>query len=119
LTELNEQAVSEALEAGRAFVAFDWLADSTGFNFIAISGEHRYEIGSRLKITKDLKVQGQAPLPGKWKLLRDGQVVFEGLGRNLEVAITEPGNYRIEVWLTIAGEEMIWILSNPIYVKGP
>jgi len=118
LTELSEKAVWEALEAGRAFVAFDWLADSKGFDFVAVSGKHRFEMGSRFMISKGLKVQAKAPLPGKWKLLRDGQVVLENRGRNLEVAITEPGNYRVEVWLTVASEEMIWILSNPIYVRS-
>ncbi len=117
LTEQNEKAVWEALEAGRAFVAFDWIADSTGFDFAAISTGHRYEMGSRPMLAKDLKIQGQAPLPGKWRLLRDGQVVFEQSGRKLEVAVSEPGNYRVEVWLKIAGEDMIWILSNPIYIR--
>src|SRR5581483_8030572 len=35
LSELSEKAVWDALEAGRAFVAFDWLADATGFDFAA------------------------------------------------------------------------------------
>ena len=33
------------------------------------------------------------------------------------LAVTEPGNYRVEVWLKVAGEDMIWILSNPFYVR--
>ncbi len=117
LTEQNEKAVWEALEAGRAFVAFDWIADSTGFDFAAISTGHRYEMGSRPMLAKDLKIQGQAPLPGKWKLIRDGRVILETAGRKLETAVSEPGNYRVEVWLKIAGEDMIWILSNPIYIR--
>jgi hypothetical protein len=117
LKEQSEKAVWEALEAGRAFVAFDWLADSTGFDFVAISNAHRYEMGSRPLLVKDLKLQGQAPLPGKWRLLRDGQVIFEGSDRKLDIAVSEPGHYRVEVWLKIAGEDMIWILSNPIYVR--
>jgi hypothetical protein len=119
LMEQSEKAVWEALEAGRAFVGFDWLGDSTGFDFVAVAGEHRYVMGSRPVLTKDLKLQGQAPLPGRWRLIRDGQVVFESSGRKLEFSLSEPGNYRAEVWLKIAGEDMIWILSNPIYVRGP
>lgn len=117
LTELSEKAVWEALETGRAFVAFDWLGDSTGFDFAAIAGERRYDMGSRVAYAKDLKLHGQTPLPGQWKLVRDGKVIFEGTGRKLEVAVFEPGNYRVEVWLKIAGEDMIWILSNPIYIS--
>ncbi len=42
LTELNQKAVQESLEAGRAFVAFDWLADATGFDFAAKNGQQRH-----------------------------------------------------------------------------
>ena len=44
-------------------------------------------------------------------------MIFEETGRKFEVAVTQPGKYRVEVWLKIAGEDMIWILSNPIYVR--
>jgi hypothetical protein len=118
LSELGEAAVREALEAGRAFVAFDWLADATGFDFALRSGSRRHEMGSRCPFEDGLRVQGRAPLPGRWKLLRDGKVVSETTGRALDVPVTEPGNYRVEVWLRVAGEEMIWILSNPVYVRG-
>jgi len=117
MPELTEKSVWNALESGRAFVAFDWLADSTGFDFAALSGNHRLEMGSKCVLAKDLKLQGQAPLSGKWKLIRDGRVILETSCRKLETAVSEPGNYRVEVWLTIAGEDMIWILSNPIYVR--
>jgi hypothetical protein len=119
LTEQSERAVWEALEAGRAFVAFDWLADATGFDFAATCGSHRYEMGARVMLAKDLKLQGQSPLPGNWKLIRNGKTIYEVTGRKMEVTISEPGNYRAEVWLKIAGEDMIWILSNPIYVRSP
>jgi hypothetical protein len=117
LTELSRPAVWEALQAGRAFVAFDWLADSTGFDFAAQAGDRRHEMGSRLALTKDLRLHAQAPLPVKWKLIRNGKVMREAAGRALDVPVTEPGNYRVEGWLTIAGADTIWILSNPIYIR--
>ena len=46
MKDLSQPAVWEALEHGRAFVAFDWLADATGFDFAARSGDERYEIAS-------------------------------------------------------------------------
>jgi hypothetical protein len=33
LKDLSEQSMRECLDAGRAFVAFDWIADSTVFDF--------------------------------------------------------------------------------------
>jgi hypothetical protein len=117
LAELIEKAVWEALEAGRAFVAFDWLADSTGFDFAATSGTHRYEMGSRLVFEPGLKLHAQAPLPVEWKLIRNGKGIREASGATFDFAVAEPGNYRIEAWLNVAGDATIWILSNPVYLR--
>jgi hypothetical protein len=116
LSELSEDAVRAALEAGRAFVAFDWLADATGFDFSARSSSGRSEMGSRARLDKRLILQAQAPLPVHWKLVRSGKTILESDGRTLEAPVVEPGNYRVEAWLRVAGEDTIWILSNPIYV---
>jgi hypothetical protein len=117
LTELSEKAVWQALKAGRAYVAFDWLADGAGFDYAAHLGPRRFEMGSRLPFEKGLLLRGRAPLPGRWKLVRNGKVVSEASGRDFAFAVAEPGNYRVEVWLRLAGEDMIWILSNPLYIR--
>jgi hypothetical protein len=117
MKELTKDAVWEALEAGRAFVAFDWLADATGFDFAAVSGKSRHEMGSRFVLPKDLRLRARAPLTADWKLILNGRVVLQSTGPTLDTAVAEPGNYRVEVWLTIAGEKTIWILSNPICVQ--
>jgi hypothetical protein len=117
LTELSEAAVREALTAGRAFVAFDWLADATGFDFSVRSAKGRYEMGSRVDFAEGLTLHAQAPLPVRWKLIRDGQVVSEANGRDFRLPVAGPGNYRVEAWLKVSGADMIWILSNPVYVR--
>jgi hypothetical protein len=117
MKELTREAVWQALEAGRAFVAFDWLADATGFDFAAVSANDRSEMGSRLPFKEDLRLRARAPLTAEWKLIRNGKIVSESTGQMLDAAVAEPGNYRVEVWLTVAGEKMIWILSNPIYIR--
>jgi len=118
LSGLSEKAVWEGLQTGRAYVAFDWLADASGFDFVARSGSRRFEMGSRLPFEKGLTLRGRAPLPGHWKLLRNGNTVSESDGRRFLVPVTKPGNYRVEVWLKIGGEDMIWIMSNPFYVRA-
>lgn len=117
LTELSEKAIWEALEAGRDFVAFDWLADATGFDLSLRRAEHRYEMGSRLAYEEGLTLRGTAPLPGRWKVFCDGEAISESSGRELELTLKGPGNYRVEVWLKIAGEDRTWVLSNPFYVR--
>lgn len=122
--ELSEDAVWEALEHGRAYVAFDWMAEATGFCFWAESAEGRRELGSRGPRTADLVLRGQSPLPGKWRLLHvppgsgPAKLVIEKANASeIQLADLAPGHYRAEVWLTLAGEERPWILSNPIYVS--
>jgi hypothetical protein len=118
LKELSEKAVWQALEAGRAYVAFDWLADGAGFDFAAVAGSRRFEMGSRFRRPNPIVLRGQSPLSGRWKLIRNGKVICESRGRKFQYAVSKPGNYRVEVWLAIGGEEMIWILSNPLYILG-
>ena len=117
LRELSVKAVWEALEAGRAFVAFDWLADATGFDYAATAGKKRFEMGRRLHFEDGLRLQARAPLPVRWRLVRDGKVIAESSGRELDHAVAEPGNYRVEAWLRVAGEDVAWVLTNPVYVR--
>jgi hypothetical protein len=118
MKELTREAVWEALESGRAFVAFDWLADATGFDFAAVAGADQFEMGSRMTFADRMRFRGQSPLPGTWKLIRNGTVVSETTGANFDVPVAGPGVFRVEVWLDVAGKRQIWILSNPIYVQA-
>ena len=117
MSELNEKAVWEALSAGRAFVAFDWLADSTGFDCAVQSAKHRFELGSRLPFENGLRLRAHAPLPVRWKVVRDGKSLSESAGRSLDVPLAGSGIYRVEAWLRVAGDDVIWVLSNPFYVR--
>jgi hypothetical protein len=118
LTERTEKGVREALESGRAFVAFDWLADATGFDLAVFHDTKRHEMGSQLPFSDKLVLRGAAPLPVHWRLLRNGKVVEESDGRTLSHSVAGAGVYRAEAWLDIAGERMIWVLSNPFYVAS-
>jgi len=107
LTELTDKAVRESLEAGRAFVAFDWMADAKGFYFTANDGQKRFEMGSQLEFAKNLVLNAQAPLPVHWRLLNNGKVIEESSGRTFGFSVPQSGNYRVEAWLDIAGERIL------------
>jgi hypothetical protein len=117
LREVNEENVWEALNAGRAYVAFDWMADPTGFVYRADRGDETWPLGSEVSGAAKLHLRAEAPLAGTFKLVRNGQEIFKQNGNAIDVPIDEPGNYRVEVWLTLAGEARPWILTNPIYVR--
>ncbi len=84
LKDLSEQSVRECLDAGRAFVAFDWIADSTGFDFVANSETMRHEMGSQVTLSPGLVLKAIAPLPVHWRLIRDGEVISESDGSTLQ-----------------------------------
>jgi hypothetical protein len=115
MRDFNEAAVREALDAGRAYVAFDWMCDPTGFVYQATDGDRVCQMGGDIPVTENLKLISEAPLNGTFKVICDGQEVHHSRGRSLEFDVDKPGIYRIEVWLNVAGESRIWILSNPIY----
>ena len=117
-TELSQPAIWQALNQGRAFVAFDWLADATGFDLAAYDGSTRTEMGGATGFAKGLKLTGRSPLAGQWRIIRNGELVSEADGSTVEYVIPSPGIYRAEQWLNVAGEDRTWILSNPIYVTN-
>ena len=114
----DREHVWEALEAGRAYVAFDWICDPTGFVFEATSGDVKSPIGSKIKFVDGMKLFTTAPLEAKIRLIRNGELVQEVAKANeLTFDVKEPGVYRVEYWLTVGDEERPWILSNPIYIR--
>lgn len=118
LKEVTEQSVWEALTASRAYVAFDWLADPTGFVFQAYRDGKRWPVGSEVALEPGLKLHAEAPYEGRFKLIRDGLEIANETGKGFDYSVEKPGVYRVEVWLNLAGEDRPWILANPIYVRG-
>jgi hypothetical protein len=118
MSEIDEDHVRQSLASGRAYVAFDWLADPTGFVYRADGRSENWPIGSEVTFADDLYLRAEAPLEGRFKLIRDGQIALEQIGPGIEFLVDKPGVYRVEVWLNIAGEDRPWILTNPIYVRG-
>lgn len=117
MNELSAAAVWDALENGRAYVAFDWIADPTGFAFLAEDSEKRIAMGSGTTWNSSLKLRVEAPLPARVRVFRDGEVIAEEFGKEISFPVPDPGIYRVECWLDVAGEKKPWILSNPIYAR--
>ena len=117
LKELTEPAVRQCLEDGRAYVAFDWMADPTGFVYQATNADKVWEMGSEPPFEPGLDLRAEAPLAGTFHIWRNGKEIATSAGRSLNHKVTESGNYRVEVWLNMPDGPKIWILSNPIYVR--
>ncbi len=118
LDELSREGVWRALEAGRAFVGFDWITDTTGYVFQAETDQPVGVVGSKIKLAPNTSLRSFAPLEAKHRLIRNGTMVAELTGRDVRFPIDQPGVYRCEVWLTVGDEDRVWILTNPIYVSS-
>lgn len=114
----DERAVLEALREGHAYVAFDQLADATGFRMTADDGTHRALMGDAVPLSPSLRLSLEAPHTGWIRVFQDGQLISEVDADRWEAPVTRPGTYRVEVWLRIMDAWRPWILSNPVYVMG-
>jgi hypothetical protein len=117
MKEQTQPAVWDALQNGRVYVSCDWLCDPTGFVCWVDDASGRHEMGSRFPFAEGARLSAAAPLPTHWKVFKDGKEVHAADGRSLEWKLKEPGVYRLEAWLKIAGDDKFWILTNPFYVQ--
>lgn len=116
--ELSEAAVREAVRAGRVYVSHDWIADPTGFRFVA-HAERRaavFAMGDEVPFDAKVRLEVELPLEAELRLLRDGVEVARRTADRWRVEVKQPGAHRLEAWLEIAGERRVWIYSNPIRV---
>ena len=110
-----------ALKAGHCFIGFDLFGDTTGFRFEAQSSTQNVIQGDEISLQPDTRLRIETPVASRILLFKDGSVILNESGvTTKEIAVTERGVYRVEVYLpqieNIIGEKP-WIISNPIYVR--
>jgi len=109
------------VRAGHCFIGFDFLGDSSGFSFEAENdGELKIQ-GDEISLKSEPRLRVQTPVPSRIVLFKNGAVFVDESGiTTKEVPITEPGVYRVEIYLPQLGNMVAqkpWIISNPIYVR--
>ncbi|HSL53881.1 MAG TPA: hypothetical protein VK868_05775 [Pyrinomonadaceae bacterium] len=111
---LEAASLMEAVRAGHCFIGFDFLGDSSGFVFETENGKIQ---GDEVSLNPETRLRVRSPIPGRIVILKNGATWIDESGiSNKDVAVTEPGVYRVEVYLPQLGN-LPWILSNPIYVR--
>ena len=114
---LDPPSLLSAVQAGHCFIGFDFLGDSSGFSFEAENGEERKIQGDEIALQQGTRLRVRTPVSSRIVVLKDGAVFLDETGINTkELAITERGVYRVEVYLPQLGSRL-WIISNPIYVR--
>jgi hypothetical protein len=114
---LSEPAILDALRAGRVFVGFDMVADSSGFQWFAADGTNRVVMGEAAAYSPTARLRANSPLPCRLTLIRDGNTVSQREGRELDLPAPGPGKYRVEAELKVLGEWIPWVYANPIELR--
>ena len=110
--------VFDALRRGHSFVACDELAPAEGFRFTAKGRDEKAAIGDSVILKDSVTFQIRLPQAAKCLLYKDGELIRKWEDNDICVhTSTEPGAYRVEAILTWLGQDVTWILTNPIYVK--
>ena len=110
------------IRGGRAYTAIDAFAAPARLSFTAEGDARTAGPGERLDAQRSvtMRVRSTAPPDARVRLLRDGTIVAEARGPDLQyVASPQRGAYRVEVQLSSRRPGAApWLLSNPIYVNG-
>ncbi len=113
----DRRLVLDALRRGCAFIGYDLPARTNGFRFIAQGKDFTAQMGDEVNARYGVTLSIRLPLATECRLLRDGNVVKVWRKRQHCTHITtDPGVYRVEVYLDYLGRRRGWIFSNPIYV---
>ena len=118
---LDATTLLEAIKAGHCFIGFDFLGDSSGFSFEAENSGERKTQGDEISLKNETRLRVRTPVAARIVLFKDGAVFVDESGISAkELAISERGVYRVEVYLPQLGSMVgrkPWIISNPIYVR--
>lgn len=115
--ELSEPAVLDALRAGRVFIGFDIIADSSSFRWFARDASTTTVMGESTAFSSGTQLHAVSPLPCRFAVLKDGRQVHQAEGRALDWTPPGPGKYRVEAELKIRNEWTPWVYANPIHLK--
>lgn len=118
------QMILEAMRQGHVFVGYDLPAPTRGFQ-VRAHGKHlasptdvEVGMGDEISARNGVTFQIHLPLVTECHLLKDGRPVKTWTKReNCTYITSEPGIYRVEVYIQYRGKRRGWIFSNPIYVR--
>jgi hypothetical protein len=119
----DARAVIGAIRAGHLYTALDGLASPPSFMFTASNQRGSAQAGDQLAAggPVTLRVRSNAPAAFDTVVLQGSRILTS---RNREPDFTfaapaEPAIYRVAIRAVDRPRQPTWIVSNPIYVRGP
>jgi hypothetical protein len=113
----SEPSVLDALRAGRVFVGFDMIADSSGFSWSATLGTNQVVMGEAMTFSQEARLHARSPLPCRFTILKDGVSLIQQEGRALDWTPPRAGKYRVEAELQVLQKWVPWVYTNPIELR--
>lgn len=109
--------ILDALRQGHCFIGYDLPAPTRGFSLTAHGLQQTAQMGDELDCKGGVTLKIRLPRRTGCRLLKDGKPVRTWHDRDICTYITtEPGVYRVEVFIDYLGQRRGWIYSNPVYV---
>ena len=115
--EFDRDLLLRALRRGRAYIALEYFHKAKGFSFIIMDDSEVATMGDDFFLDELAVLRVDLPREAKIRVIKDGELFRESVGKTLEFGIDETGLYRVEVYLKAHLRYRPWIFSNPIYVK--
>lgn len=114
-------SISSHLKLGHHFTAFRFLADATGFCYYGEGSDGKPVgiMGDSIAIGSLKRLVAVSPYPGRFTLIRNGQVVDRSPDDQYNYSYQQPlqhGAYRLEVEVKPGSDWQPWIYTNPLYL---
>ncbi len=123
----DKQKIFQAIKNGNFYLAFDFLGETKGFQAFVQDNNKTHLMGSSIRFNKNLILRAEVPAePSDFYeivVYRNGVRYATGNSSNINLQITEPGVYRIQVRvspflpLPDAKKWFTWIYTNPFYIN--
>lgn len=114
--EQDRQLIFNALRVGSSYMAMDRYHSTEGFVFKADTEEGTVFPGGRVAIGNSATLKIEVPTKAVCRLIHQGEIFKEWENvRSIPIIVTEPGYYRVEVYIPYRYELRSWIYTNPIY----
>jgi hypothetical protein len=116
--EINEHTVRQALRTGRIILGFEIIAPlpSVGF-WVEKDGKPAGTVGDQIAFQPGLTLRCALPAEADMRIIQNGKPIHEVKADACALPIPAAGVYRMEAFVTLAGERWPWVISNPIYIK--
>ncbi|MBN1474711.1 MAG: CehA/McbA family metallohydrolase [Syntrophaceae bacterium] len=113
----DKEAILQALLAGRAYFALEYFRKARGFTFCVEQEDALYQMGDEFKLGGKALLKVCLPAKALVRVMRNGLLWEKEITSGFSRQVSEPGVYRVEIYLQSYGKLRPWIFSNPIFIR--